>query len=87
MNTAGCAPQYVPVDTIIVARSSIPLMVAVMEYLFSWRELPNMRSWVALVGAQISTQSSSRTERDPELGVDPGSHQTCLQDTMELCKD
>ena len=43
--------QYVPVDTIIVARSSIPLIVAVMEYLLKWRELPTMRSWAALIGA------------------------------------
>ena len=40
-----------PVDTIIVARSSIPLIVAVMEYLLKWRELPTMRSWAALIGA------------------------------------
>ena len=44
------AAQYVPVDTIIVARSSIPLIVAVMEYLLKWRELPTMRSWAALIG-------------------------------------
>jgi len=41
----------VPVDTIIVARSSIPLIVAVMEYLLKWRELPTVRSWAALIGA------------------------------------
>jgi solute carrier family 35 len=48
------ALQYVPVDTIICFRASIPLVVAVIEYFFLGRELLNLRSWVALVGAQLA---------------------------------
>ena len=43
--------QYVPVDTVICFRASIPLVVAVLDYLLMGRELPTPRSWVALTGA------------------------------------
>lgn len=43
-------PQYVPVDTIICFRASIPLVVSVIEFLFLGRELPTLRSWISLTG-------------------------------------
>ena len=43
--------QYVPVDTIICFRASIPLVVAIIEYIFLGRELPTLRSWISLSGA------------------------------------
>lgn len=42
--------QYVPVDTVICARASMPLVIAVIEYMFLGRELPSLRSWLALSG-------------------------------------
>lgn len=52
--TLSCAVtgvQYVPVDTIICFRASIPLVVAIIEYIFLGRELPTLRSWISLTGA------------------------------------
>ena len=42
--------QYVPVDTVICFRASIPLVVSVLDYLLMGRELPKLRSWLALTG-------------------------------------
>ena len=44
--------QYVPVDTVICFRASIPLVVSVLDYLMMGRELPRLRSWLALTGAR-----------------------------------
>jgi hypothetical protein len=46
--------QYVPVDTIICFRASIPLVVAIIEYIFLGRELPTLRSWISLSGTASS---------------------------------
>lgn len=54
-------PQYVPVDTVICFRASIPLVVAVLDYLMMGRELPKLRSWLALTGASpASDRCTSR---------------------------
>ncbi|KAK9846459.1 hypothetical protein WJX81_004321 [Elliptochloris bilobata] len=42
--------KYVPVDTIICFRASIPLVIAVIEFAYMGRELPSPRSWAALFG-------------------------------------
>ncbi len=55
----GPPPQYVPVDTIICFRASIPLVVAVLESAYMGRELPSPRSWAALLGAPRSTPAST----------------------------
>jgi GDP-mannose transporter len=47
------ALQYVPVDTIICFRASIPLVVAIIEYIFLGRELPTLRSWISLTGVLV----------------------------------
>lgn len=44
------ALSYVPVDTIICFRASMPLVIACIEYAFMGRELPSTRSWCALGG-------------------------------------
>lgn len=44
------ALQFVPVDTIICFRASIPLVVAIIEFFFLGRELPTLRSWISLTG-------------------------------------
>ncbi len=51
MSNRVCHRQYVPVDTIICFRASIPLVVAVLESAYMGRELPSPRSWAALFGA------------------------------------
>lgn len=40
--------QYANVETFIVFRSSTPIFIAVMDYCFLGRQLPNARSWAAL---------------------------------------
>lgn len=47
--------QYVPVDTIICFRASIPLVIAVIEFVYMGRELPSPRSWAALFGAALTS--------------------------------
>jgi len=47
------ALQYVPVDTIICFRASIPLVVSIIEYFYLGRELPTARSWVSLTGVLV----------------------------------
>lgn len=42
--------KYVPVDTLICFRASMPLVIAVVEYFYLGRELPSLRSWLALLG-------------------------------------
>ena len=49
----GSVPaQYVPVDTIICFRASMPLVIAVIEWLYMGRELPSARSWASMLSAQ-----------------------------------
>ena len=45
-----CGAQYVPVDTIICFRASIPIVIACIEFVYMGRELPSPRSWTALFG-------------------------------------
>ena len=40
--------QYANVETFIVFRSSTPCIIAVLDYLFLGRQLPNIRSWISL---------------------------------------
>lgn len=40
--------QYANVETFIVFRSSTPLLVALLDYMFLGRELPNARSFISL---------------------------------------
>lgn len=47
------ALSYVPVDTIICFRASMPLVIACIEYVFMGRELPSPRSWCALAGVFV----------------------------------
>ena len=47
------ALSYVPVDTIICFRASMPLVIACIEYIFMGRELPSTRSWCALGGVLV----------------------------------
>jgi GDP-mannose transporter len=47
------ALQYVPVDTIICFRASIPLVVSIIEFFFLGRELPTLRSWISLTGVLV----------------------------------
>lgn len=42
--------QYANVETFIVFRSSTPILIAVLDYMFLGRELPTARSWASLVG-------------------------------------
>ncbi|KAK9834889.1 hypothetical protein WJX81_006759 [Elliptochloris bilobata] len=41
--------KYVPVDTIICFRASMPLVIAVIEWLYMGRELPSLRSWASML--------------------------------------
>ena len=41
--------QYANVETFIVFRSSTPIMIAFLDYLFLGRQLPNPRSWLSLM--------------------------------------
>lgn len=43
--------QYVPVDTIICFRASMPLVIAVIEWMYMDRELPSARSWASMLSA------------------------------------
>jgi len=47
--------QYSNVDTFIVFRASTPLLISVADYLFLGRELPSLRSVLALIGLLIGT--------------------------------
>ena len=38
--------QYANVETFIVFRSSTPILIAFLDYVFLGRQLPNMRSWL-----------------------------------------
>mmetsp|Transcript_22387 Transcript_22387/g.26978 ORF Transcript_22387/g.26978 Transcript_22387/m.26978 type:complete len:328 (+) Transcript_22387:238-1221(+) len=42
--------QYANVETFIVFRSSTPILIAILDYMFLGRELPTPRSWASLVG-------------------------------------
>jgi hypothetical protein len=50
-NLLGCRRQYVPVDTIICFRASMPLIIAVIEWMYMDRELPSARSWASMLSA------------------------------------
>ncbi len=51
-NPTGVPPaQYVPVDTIICFRASMPLIIAVIEWMYMDRELPSARSWASMLSA------------------------------------
>lgn len=41
--------QYANVETFIVFRSSTPILIAMLDYAFLGREMPNARSWLSLV--------------------------------------
>ena len=41
--------QYANLETFIVFRSSTPLLIAILDYFFLGRELPNRRSWLSLL--------------------------------------
>jgi len=41
--------QYANVETFIVFRSSTPILIAFMDYVFLGRHLPNTRSWLSLL--------------------------------------
>ena len=41
--------QYANVETFIVFRSSTPLIISVLDYMYLGRELPTLRSWASLV--------------------------------------
>ena len=41
--------QYANVETFIVFRSSTPILIAFLDYVFLGRQLPNMRSWLSLM--------------------------------------
>ena len=43
------ALQYANVETLIVFRACTPLAVTIMDFFFMNMELPNLRSWIALV--------------------------------------
>ena len=55
MRVSAVGAQYVPVDTIICFRASIPLVIAVIEFVYMGRELPSTRSWAALFGARLTS--------------------------------
>ena len=40
--------QYANVETFIVFRSSTPILIAGLDYLFLGRQMPNLRSWLSL---------------------------------------
>jgi solute carrier family 35 protein len=42
--------QHAPVDTFICLRSTSPLILAGLDYLFLGRELPSRRSFISLLG-------------------------------------
>lgn len=58
--------QYANVETFVIFRSSTPLLIACLDYAFLGREMPNMRSWLALVailiGAMLYVQTDSNFE-------------------------
>jgi len=43
------ALQYANVETLIVFRACTPLAVTIMDFFFMNMELPNLRSWIALI--------------------------------------
>ena len=58
--------QYANVETFIVFRSSSPILIAALDYVFLGRELPNARSWGALcavaMGAVVYVLTDSNFE-------------------------
>ena len=52
--TAHVCSQYVPVDTIICFRASMPLIIALIEWTYLDRELPSARSWASMLSARTS---------------------------------
>lgn len=65
-NPTGVPPaQYVPVDTIICFRASMPLIIAVIEWMYMDRELPSARSWASMLSA--APDSPARGWRSPRV--------------------
>lgn len=67
--------QYANVETFIVFRSSTPLLVSVLDYLFLNRELPSWRSFACLLAlllgaaGYVATDAGFRIEAYAWLGV------------------
>lgn len=59
--------QYANVETFVVFRSSTPLLIACLDYFFLGRELPNMRSWCALVAILIGAMLYVHTDSNFEV--------------------
>ena len=61
--------QYANVETFIVFRSSTPILIAFMDYVFFGRHLPNTRSWLSLLAilggaiAYVYTDSNFEARR------------------------
>ena len=66
--------QYVPVDTIICFRASIPLVVAIIEYIFLGRELPTLRSWISLSGGILIASGAAMSHCRAAVHVESASH-------------
>jgi len=56
--------QYANVETFIVFRSSTPILIALMDYLFLGRHLPNTRSWLSLLAILCGAIAYVYTDSD-----------------------
>jgi GDP-mannose transporter len=59
--------QYSNVDTFIVFRASTPLVISVADYMFLGRELPSLRSFLALLGLLVGTAGYVLSDKNFEV--------------------
>lgn len=59
--------QYANVETFIVFRSSTPILIALMDYCFLGRALPNARSWAALLAIVVGALAYVYTDSNFEV--------------------
>lgn len=59
--------QYANVETFIVFRSSTPILIAVLDYMFLGRELPNTRSWCSLLMLLVGAAGYVMVDADFEV--------------------
>lgn len=63
----GKTIEHSNVETVIIFRALSPLIVSVLDYYILGRELPNLRSFVAMVAILTGTAGYVVTDRDFEL--------------------
>ena len=59
--------QYANVETFIVFRSSTPILIALMDFCFLGRQLPNARSWASLTAIVLGALAYVYTDSNFEV--------------------